>query len=130
MYIYDRKTAPKEMLLKRSITQTNFSINSHPATRCRGNVLTTSLCMSHRLRKYVSNEKLHYFSVEGRKVVSVVRPQNVLLERSKDVWRGRNNNVPSIRLHDVANKSQMKHPTTSQWYITKTFQWNISSTPH
>ena len=45
-----------------------------------------------------------------------------------NVWRGRN--VPSVRLFDVSNKSQMKHPTTSQWYVTKTSQWYVSLTSH
>ena len=55
--------------------------------------------------------------------VSVVRLHGVLLERHNDVSKGRNNDAPLLRLHDVSNKSQMKHPTTSQWYVTKTSQW-------
>ena len=47
---------------------------------------------------------------------------NILLERRDDVSRGRNNNVPLVRLLDVPSKSQMKHPTASQWYVTKTSQ--------
>ena len=58
----------------------------------------TSLCMSHWRRTYVSNETPTDFSVEGLQDVSVVRPHNVLLERSNDFSRGRNNNVPSVRL--------------------------------
>ena len=33
---------------------------------------------------------------------------------------GRNDDVPSVRLHDVSNKSQTKHPMTSQWYVSTT----------
>ena len=46
--------------------------------------------------------------------VSVVRLRDVLLERRDDVSRGPNNNVLSVRLHGLSNKSQMKHPTISQ----------------
>ena len=52
------------------------------------------------------------------------------LERHNNVSKGRNDNAPSLRLHDVSNKSQMKHPTTSQWYVTKTSQWYVSTTSH
>ena len=69
-------------------------------------------------------------SVELRQDVSVVRLHNVLLVCRDDISWGRNDNVPSVRLHDVSNKAQMKHPTTSQWYITKTSQWYISTTSH
>ena len=65
-------------------------MTSHPATRRRGDVVTMSLCMSQRRRRYVSNETSNDVSVERRQDVSVVRP------------------------HDISNKSQMKHPTTSQ----------------
>ena len=60
--------------------------------------------------------------MERRQDVSVVHPHDVLLERHNDVSKGRNNNALSLRLHDVSNKSQMKHPMASQWYFTKTSQ--------
>ena len=43
------------------------------------------------------------------------------------VSRRPNDEVPSVRLHDVSNKSQIKHPTTSQWYVAKTSQWYVST---
>ena len=58
--------------------------------------------------------------MERRQDVSTVRLHDALLERHNDVSKGRNSNAPSLRLHDVSSKSQMKHPTTSQWYVTKT----------
>ena len=60
--------------------------------------------------------------MERRQDVSAVRLHDILLERSDDVWRGRNNDVQPVRPHDILKKSQMKHPTMSQWYVTKTFQ--------
>ena len=50
--------------------------------------------------------------MERRQDVSVVRLYDVLLERCDDVLKGRNNRVLSVRLHDVSDKSQMKHPMT------------------
>ena len=67
--------------------------------------------------------------MERRQDVSVVRLY-VLLERHNDVSKGRNNDAPSLRLHDVSNKSYMKHPTTSQWYVTKKSQWYVCTTSH
>ena len=52
--------------------------------------------------------------MERRQDVSVVRLYNVLLERHNDVSKGRSNDAPSLHLHDVSSKSQMKHPTTSR----------------
>ena len=54
--------------------------------------------------------------------VSVLRLYDVLLERHNDVSKGPNNDAPSLGLHDVSNKSQMKHPTTSRWNVVKTSQ--------
>ena len=68
--------------------------------------------------------------MERRQDVSVVRLHDALLERRDDVSRGRNNEVPSVRLHNVSNKSQMKHPTTFQWYVNKTSQWYVPATSH
>ena len=95
---------------------------SHPATRRRGDVVTTSLCTSQQRGRYISNETPNDVSVERHQDVSVVRLHDVLLVCRDD--------VPSVRLHDVSNKSQMKHPTTSQWYVTKTSQWYVSTTSH
>ena len=39
---------------------------SHPETRRRRDVVTTSLCMPHRRRRYVSNETPNDVSVERR----------------------------------------------------------------
>ena len=96
---------------------------SHPAKRRRGEVVTTSLCASQRRCRYVSNETPNDVSVEPRQDVSIVRLHVVLYVCRDDVSRGRNNDVPSVRLHGASNKSQMKHPSTSQWYVTKTCQW-------
>ena len=101
---------------------------THPETRRRGDVVTTSLCMSQWRRRYVSNETLNEVSVERRQDVSVVRLHNVLLVCCDDVSWGRNEDVPYVRLHDVSNKSQMKHPMTSQFYVTKTSQRYVSTT--
>ena len=68
--------------------------------------------------------------MERRQDLSVVRLHDILLERRDDVSRGRNNGVPSVRVHDVSNKFQMKHPTTSKWYVTKKSQWYVSTTSH
>ena len=37
--------------------------------------------------------------------VSVLRLHDILLERHNDFSKGRNNDAPSLRLHDVSNKS-------------------------
>ena len=95
---------------------------THPATRRRSDAVTTSLCMSQWRRRYVSNETPND--------VSVVRLHGILLERRDDVSRGRNNDGPSVRLLDVPRKSQMKHPTASQWYVTKTSQRYVCLTSH
>ena len=105
---------------------------THPASRPRSDVVTTSVCMSQQRRSYISDETPNDASVEGRQDVSVVRFHDILLERCNDVSRGHNNNVPSVRLPDVSNKCQTKHPTTSQWYVIKTsqWQWYVSLTYH
>ena len=58
---------------------------SHPATRYRDDVVTTSLCTFQRRRRYVSNEAPNDVSMEHRQDVSVERPHDVLLERRGDV---------------------------------------------
>ena len=50
--------------------------------------------------------------MKRRQDASVVRLHDILLERRDDVSRGLND-VPSVRLLDVSNKSQIEHPTTS-----------------
>ena len=74
----------------------------------------------------VSNEKHNNVSVEHRQDVLVVPLHNVLMERRYNVSRGRLNDVPSVRLYIVSIKPQMKHPTTSQWYVSTTFHWYVS----
>ena len=88
---------------------------THLALRRRGDVAATFLCRSQRRRRYVSNETPNDVSMERRQDVSVVRINNVLLERHNDASKRRNSDAPSLRLHDVSNKSQMRHPMTSQW---------------
>ena len=100
--------------------KSNPLVPAHPATRRRTNVVTTSVWTSQRRRSYVSNETPNEVSVERRQEVSVVRLYDILWESRDDVSRGRNNDVPSMSLLDVLNKSQIKHPTMSQWYFTKT----------
>ena len=101
---------------------------SHRSTRRRSDIVTTSLCTSQWRRRYVSDETPNDVSMEGCQDGSVVRLHDVLLERRDDVWRGRNNDVPSVRLHNVSDKSQMKHPATSRLYVTKTSHWYVSAT--
>ena len=112
-------------ITKRSILDAAAALDpplqtTHPALRRRGDVAATSLCTSQWHRRYVSNETPNDVSMERRQVVSVVRLHNVLLERHNEVSKGRNKDAPSLRLHDVSNKSQMKHPTTYQWNVAKT----------
>ena len=75
---------------------------------------------SWRRRRYASNKTPTDASVKRQQVVSVVRLHNVLLGSCDDVLRGHNNDVPSVHLHDVSNKSHVKHATTSQWYVSTT----------
>ena len=112
------------MLIKIKIEKT------HPAIRRRGDVVTRSVCTSQRHRKYVSNKTLSDVSLERRQAVSMVRLHYFLLERCDDVLKRRNNDVPSVHLHDASRKSQMKHPATSQWYVIKTSQWYLFTTSH
>ena len=68
--------------------------------------------------------------MEYRQDASVVFIHDILLERRDDVSRGLNNDVPPVRLHDVSKKSQMKHPTTSEWCVFKMSQWYLATTSH
>ena len=90
----------------------------------------TSLCTSQWRRRYVSNETPNNVSVERCQDISVVHLHGVLLVCGDDVSWGRNDDLPSIRLHDISDKSQMKHPIMSQWYVTKTSQWYVFTTPY
>ena len=100
---------------------------SHPATRRRGDVVTTSLWTSQRRRRYVLNETPNNVLLERRQDVSVVHPHDVLLERRDNVLKGHSKDVSSLHLHDVSSKSQMKHPATSKWYVTKTSYCYVST---
>ena len=93
-----------------------------PATRRHDDVIMTSLCTFQRRHRYVSHETPNKVSVERRQDVSEAPLHDVLLARCDNVLRGRNSDVPLVRLHDTSNNTQMKHPATSQWYVTKTFQ--------
>ena len=68
--------------------------------------------------------------MERRQDVSVVCLYDVLLEHHINVLKRRNNYAPSLRPHDVSNKSQMKHPTTSRWNVAKTSQWCVCTTSY
>ena len=76
------------------------------------------------------NELLNDVSIERCQDASVVHFHELLLEHPNNVSKGRDNYVPSVRFSNVSNKSQMKQPTTSQWYITKTLQWYVSTRSH
>ena len=94
---------------------------THPAKRRHGDVVTTSLCTSQRCRRYVSNETPNDISVERRQDVSVVRLHGVLLVYRDHVSRGRNDDVSSVRLHDVSNEtpndvSVVRHQNVSGTY--------------
>ena len=95
--------------------RTGDEVMTHPATRRPDDV---------------ANEIPNDVSMERHQDASVVRLHEILLERREDVSRGRKNNVSSVRLHDVSNKPQMKHPTTSHWYVTKTSQCYVSTTSY
>ena len=44
--------------------------------------------------------------------------------------RGNVVTTSSVRHSDVAGRSQMKYPTTSQWNVTKRSQWYVSTTSY
>ena len=98
---------------------------THPAIWRRGDVVTTCLCTQVRPKW---NTQRRLVGTSPRHLKGCLH--DVLLERGDDFLKGRNNDVPSVRLHDVSNKSQMKHPTTFQWYVTKTSQLYASTTSH
>ena len=117
MYLFIEKAMRRYIsyIAKRfSRANNKYMQTSHPATRHRSDVVATSLCTSQRRRRYISNERPNDVLVKLRQYVSAVRLYDILLKRRDDISRGRNNDVPSVRLHNVSNKSQMKHPTMSQ----------------
>ena len=85
---------------------------------------------SPRRLKQVPNETPNDVSAVRHQGVSLVRLNDVLLVCCDDVSWGGNDDVPSVRLHDVSNKPQMKQPMTSQWYVTKMSQSYLSTTSH
>ena len=85
--------------------QLEYQYFTHPTLRLRGDVATTSLCTSQQRRSYVLNETPNDVSMERRQDVSVMLPYDVLLERHNDISKRRNNDAPSLRLHDVSDKS-------------------------
>ena len=131
------ETSPKTLEFENLGWQTYSCFNAHSkdqvkyfsnlATRRRSDVVSTSLWTSQQRRRYISNKTPSDVSVERCQDFSVVRLHGILLERCDDVLRGRNNDVPSERLRDFSNRPQMKHLTTSQWYVTKTSQQYISA---
>ena len=101
-------------------------LTTNLTTRPLGDVIT----MSQRHCRSLTNETPNDVSVERHQDLCMVHIHGVLLERRDEVLRRRNNDVPSVRVHNVSNKSQMKHPTMSQWNVTKTSHWYASTTPH
>ena len=91
--------------IKKNLSIERRLVATHSALRRRGDAAATSLCTSQRRRSYVPNETPNDISMERRQDVSVVRLHDVLLERHNDVSKGCNNDAPSLRLHDVSNKS-------------------------
>ena len=107
-----------------------FVSTTHPARGRRDDVVATYFCLPQQRGMYVSNETPNDVQVKRRQVVSVVRLQDVIKERRDNVSRVCNSDIPLARLHDVSDQSQMKHPTTSWWYIAKACQWYVSTTLH
>ena len=113
--------------LSNKIFLINPTVKTHPAVRRRSDVVMTSLWTFQQRRRYVSNETPNNVC---RQDVSVVPLYKVLLEHRDDVSVRRNKDVPSVRLQDVSSKSQMEHPTASQWLVTKTSQCYVSTTSY
>ena len=101
---------------------------SHLAIKRCGDIITRSLHTSQQHHRYMSNETPNFVSMERRQGVSVVRLHDVLTERCDDIFRVCNNEVPSVCLHDISNKSQLKQPTTPQWYVFTMSYWNFATT--
>ena len=83
---------------------------------------------SWRRHRYVSKETPNHVSVERLQDVSVVPPHDVLLAFRDGVSRGHNGSVPSVRLRDVSNQSQMKHQRRLQRRLSGTSPRRLSGT--
>ena len=120
-------TGDKKMMEK---VYVHIRVPPHSGTRRRDDVVTTSLCTSQRRCRYISNKTPNKVSMERCQGVPVLRLHDVLLVCCDDVLWGRNDDVLSVRLYHVSNKFQIEQPTTSQWHVTKTFQWYVSTMSH
>ena len=79
-------------------------IATHSATRHFGDtVATLSLCAFQQRSRYVSNETPNDVLMKSSQDVSVVDLHDILSQHRDDVSRGRNNDVSSVRLHNVLN---------------------------
>ena len=108
----------------KAVSMRCLQLYTHPALRRLGDVATTSLCTSQRCCRYVSNETPNNVSMERRQGVSVAHIHDVLLERRNEVSTTRSQDVTTTSHQYVSRTSQtrtqMKHPTTSQWYVSTT----------
>ena len=68
--------------------------------------------------------------MKRRQDVSVVRLHDVLLEHCDDASGGCNKDGLLLRLHNVSNRSHMKHQMKPQWYVTKTCLVSLNETPY
>ena len=116
------------MIPKWDVATTSHARRAHPATKRCGDIITRSLHTPQQRRRCMSNETPNFVSMKSRQGVSVVRLHDVLTERCDDISRVCNNEVSSVYLHDVSNKSQLKQPTTSQWYVFTMSYWNFATT--
>ena len=91
--------------------------HAHPATRRRGDTLTTSLCTSHRCRRYVSNEILNDVLPRRLSGTSVQH----LMECRDDVSRGRHKDVPSVRQTSLKWNTQQRLSGKSPKGISSTY---------
>ena len=62
--------------------------------------------------------------------ISNETPNNVSVERRQDVSVVCIHDVPLVRFCDVSCNSQMKHPTTSLWYVSTTSRSYVVTTPY
>ena len=77
---------------------------TYPTLRRHDDVVTTSLSISQRRRRYAPNETPNNVTMESRQDVSVVHLHDVLL----------------VHLYNISCKSQIKHPITLFWYVSTT----------
>ena len=80
-------------------------MRTRPVTGGCGDVAALSPCTSQQCHSYASTDTHNEVLMEHRQDISVVRLHDVILKRRQNASRRRNNNVPSVRLHDVSNKS-------------------------